>query len=179
MSVLDLYNAIAIIIGIVGFISLILCMVIAVRALLRAIRSRHDQQAAFLALALNMGEPLFNTITINLIVLYWNTLPERGSQIVPLTSSMALLLLPTFGLLLRNPHYARLCGMIATLGLARWTVSAFLVSGFMESTTGVANFAVVALPIGTLLLLFSAYWGWQVLRREQPMHNAQLTTHNA
>jgi heme exporter protein D len=179
MNLSDLYSFLALVISIIGLISLILCTIIAVRALLRAIRSRGDQQAAFLALALNMGEPLVNTITINLIVLYWNTLPERGAQIAPLTSSMALLLLPTFGLLLRNAHYARLCGLIATLGLARWTVSAFVVSGFMEPDTTISAVAAVAFLIGTFLLLFSAYWGWQVLRREQPMHDAQRTTHNS
>jgi hypothetical protein len=164
MDMLALTNAVLWLISLAGSAGLFACIVIGFRALMRAIRGQGSSRYLFLALALSLIEPGINTFVVSFTAFFSVRQPGEFMPSLPLTSSMAVLLLPIIGLALPNPYYARLCGLIAALGLARWANSAFMINGIIGDPAFIREIMFVTVPLGIVLLIFSAFWGNRILR---------------
>lgn len=127
-----------------------------------------QRAVAMIFLGINLCEPLINTFIIGFFI--WVSLAAaRGmstTHALLLTSPMAVLLIPAYGLSFREPFYL-LSIKILLIGSLRWVITASIMvinlAGTPDFLAGDSIVFVAQIIGGSIVLWFSAFWGAKVI----------------
>jgi hypothetical protein len=109
-------------------------------------------------LALNLCEPLINTMVVGALALGEALWGIQSSLLI--TAPMMVLLVPAIGLWFNDRFYRDQSTRILRLGLARWLLNLAI---FQSLVGDWAWFMLLGIPLATGLLWYSARWGQRLL----------------
>lgn len=156
---------------------LLLCFVVVISGALYAFHvgltaynmsEKYEGQRAvtMIFLGINLCEPLINTFIIGFFISV-SLAAARGmstTHALLLTSPMAVLLIPAFGIFF-HPEYRSVCMKLLMVGFIRWMITAYLLIGTLGRGYILSrgeNFWLVLIA-GFIVLWASAIWGKNVL----------------